>query len=74
MLQDSAQSTVLAFNDCITRRDIDGLASLMTNDHVFIDTEGNLVARDTAANRTLFGDRRPTIDCASCSAVPLQHW
>jgi hypothetical protein len=40
---------VLAFNDCITRGDVDGLAGLMTDDHVFIDTE------DSAANRTLLG-------------------
>jgi ketosteroid isomerase-like protein len=32
------------FNDSINRQDIDGLASLMSDDHTFIDTEGNAVA------------------------------
>jgi ketosteroid isomerase-like protein len=51
MPQDSAPSTALAFNDCITRRDIDSLAKLMTNDHVFIDTEGNSVSGKEACIR-----------------------
>ena len=28
------------FNDCINRQDLKGLASLMTDDHTFIDREG----------------------------------
>jgi len=32
--------TVLQFNECINRQDIDGLSSLMTEDHTFIDREG----------------------------------
>jgi ketosteroid isomerase-like protein len=39
------QSIIQSFNDCITRRDIDGLAELMTPDHVFTD----------AANRSVSG-------------------
>jgi ketosteroid isomerase-like protein len=35
---------VVAFNDSINRRDLDGLAALMTDDHTFIDTEGEVVA------------------------------
>lgn len=35
---------VVQFNECITRRDIDGLASLMTDGHTFIDKVGNVVA------------------------------
>jgi len=31
----------LLFNECITNRDIDGLAELMTDDHTFIDRDGN---------------------------------
>ena len=38
MTQPSANIVVASFNDCITRRDIDGLSRLMTDDHVFIDT------------------------------------
>ncbi len=30
-------SIVQAFNDCINKQDIDGLAGLMAEDHVFID-------------------------------------
>ena len=39
-----ARRLVLAFNDCINARDVVGLASLMTDDHAFIDTEGNSVS------------------------------
>ena len=31
-------------NDCIGRRDITGLSSLMTDDHVFIDTANNSIS------------------------------
>jgi hypothetical protein len=37
----AAKSIVASFNDCIGRRDITGLSSLMTDDHVFIDTANN---------------------------------
>src|SRR5882757_7583514 len=33
----ATKSIVTSFNDCIGRRDITGLSSLMTDDHVFID-------------------------------------
>ncbi len=33
----------LQFNKCITYADIEGLAALMTEDHVFIDTENNRI-------------------------------
>jgi ketosteroid isomerase-like protein len=32
------QELILQFNECINRRDADGLAALMTPDHTFIDT------------------------------------
>jgi endonuclease VIII len=38
------RSIAVAFNDSINRRDLDGLAALMTDDHRFIDTEGVVVA------------------------------
>jgi ketosteroid isomerase-like protein len=44
MSQTSADIVVAAFNDCITRRDIDGLSRLMTDDHVFIDIANARVA------------------------------
>jgi hypothetical protein len=33
-------SIIQAFNDCINKRDIDGLAALMSEDHTFIDRDG----------------------------------
>ena len=33
--------TALQFNECINKQDIDGLSSLMTEDHVFADRAGN---------------------------------
>lgn len=33
--------TVLQFNECINKQDIAGLSSLMTEDHIFVDREGN---------------------------------
>lgn len=35
--------TVLLFNECINGRDVDGLADLMSEDHVFMDRENNRV-------------------------------
>jgi ketosteroid isomerase-like protein len=35
---------VMSFNDCITRRDIEGLSDLMTEDHVFIDAANRRVS------------------------------
>jgi ketosteroid isomerase-like protein len=34
--------TALRFNERINQQDVDGLAELMTDDHVFIDSGGNL--------------------------------
>jgi len=35
--------TVLMFNECINRADVEGLSVLMTEDHVFIDRENRVV-------------------------------
>jgi ketosteroid isomerase-like protein len=35
--------TVQAFVDCINTHDVEGLAALMSDDHVFIDAQGNKV-------------------------------
>lgn len=42
----SANPTPVAirFNDSINGRDIDGLASLMSDDHTFIDSQGGVVS------------------------------
>ena len=40
----ATKSIVTSFNDCIGRRDITGLSSLMTDDHVFIDTANNSIS------------------------------
>lgn len=34
---------MVQFNECINDQDIDRLASLMTDDHEFVDTEGGIV-------------------------------
>jgi len=34
-------SIVHAFNNCINNQDIDGLATLMSEDHIFIDRDGS---------------------------------
>jgi hypothetical protein len=33
--------TALLFNQCVNDHDVEGLAQLMTDDHTFIDREGN---------------------------------
>jgi ketosteroid isomerase-like protein len=36
--------TALRFNEKINKQDVEGLAELMTNDHTFIDSDGNITA------------------------------
>lgn len=44
MAEPDAIPTVLAFNDCINTQDLDGLAGLMSEAHLFIDSADNRVA------------------------------
>jgi ketosteroid isomerase-like protein len=44
MEADTANHIVTSFNDCINRRDMVGLARLMTEDHVFIDTANSAIS------------------------------
>jgi hypothetical protein len=44
MNQASPNIIVMSFNDFITRRDIDGLSKLMTDNHVFIDAANNTIS------------------------------
>jgi ketosteroid isomerase-like protein len=39
-----SQSTAIAFNDAINRRDLESLAGLMTDDHAFIDSDDTVLA------------------------------
>lgn len=58
MNSDTAKNIVILFNDCINRRDIDGLFRLMTDDHVFIDSADNMIsgkARCVEAWKGFFG-------------------
>lgn len=48
-------SIAALFNDCINGRDIQGLTHLMTDDHTFIDTEGNAVFGRQACRATWQG-------------------
>jgi ketosteroid isomerase-like protein len=41
--EDDSESIVARFNDHINGRDLDGLARLMTDDHVFVDSAGGRV-------------------------------
>ncbi|HMB91957.1 MAG TPA: nuclear transport factor 2 family protein [Rhodothermales bacterium] len=43
MEPDAAYKLVVQFNDCIAAQDIDGLASLLAEEHSFIDTTGNII-------------------------------
>ena len=50
-MTDAAHSTeelATQFNECINRRDLDGLAALMAEDHAFTDTLGATLAGKTA--------------------------
>ncbi len=38
------KTIAVGFNDCINSRDIEGLASLMSDDHRFVDTEGEVIS------------------------------
>jgi hypothetical protein len=38
------------FNEAINRRDLGALADLMTEDHTFVDSDGNVFAGSTAAD------------------------
>jgi ketosteroid isomerase-like protein len=40
----AGSSAISLFNDCISRRDLDGLSKLMTEDHVFVDAANNVVS------------------------------
>jgi ketosteroid isomerase-like protein len=38
------QTIAVGFNDCINSRDIEGLASLMSDDHRFVDADGAVIS------------------------------
>ena len=40
-------AVVSRFNDCINRRDPDGLSDVMSDDHTFVDTAGTRIAGRT---------------------------
>jgi len=44
MSQSGAPAIIASFNDCITRRDLDGLSNLMTDGHVFVDAAGSVIS------------------------------
>ena len=39
------ESVAIAFNDCITRQDLEGLAALLTDDHVLILGDSRIVGK-----------------------------
>lgn len=49
IVTDGADLVTIRFNGAITDRDLDRLASLMTEDHAFVDTAGRVVDGRAAA-------------------------
>ena len=47
----SAQVIVLAFVDAINRKDVNRLCELMTDDHLFVDSLGNMVSGKEAMRK-----------------------
>jgi ketosteroid isomerase-like protein len=43
-MKELVEKVVMAFNDCISRRDLAGLSNMMTDDHVFIDSANHTVS------------------------------
>ena len=43
MTEKTPRDVVLAFADCISRQDVDGMCSLMTEDHMFVDAVDTMV-------------------------------
>jgi ketosteroid isomerase-like protein len=43
MYEKTPRAVVLAFANCINRQDVDGICSLMTEDHMFVDAEDTVV-------------------------------
>jgi ketosteroid isomerase-like protein len=41
--QEEDKATVLQFNEYINKQNLDGLATLMTDDHTFIDSANNII-------------------------------
>src|SRR5437660_4310681 len=72
--EDDPESVVTQFNECINGRDLDGLARLMTDDHVFVDSAGGRVVgrqRCLAAWRGFFDaypDYRNVFESMTASA------
>jgi len=43
MNKDEQKAIVLQFNEYINKQNIDGLATLMTDDHIFIDSDNHII-------------------------------
>ena len=41
---DCTRRVVIAFNEAVNRRDLEALAALMTDDHMFVDSAGSVLA------------------------------
>jgi ketosteroid isomerase-like protein len=70
------KDVAVRFNECINRRDLGGLAELMTEDHAFTDTVGEIVAGKPAcldAWRGFF-EQFPTIATPSPLSAPEAIW
>ena len=50
------------FNEAINRRDLDALGELMTDDHTFIDSAGNVLAGKEESLGAWRGSTQPALD------------
>jgi hypothetical protein len=63
--------TILAFIDCINRRDPDKLSESMTEDHVFVDS---LVENSLVKEWRVYADNKPVYDIlARSNATPSRE-
>jgi len=54
-MTNQVEAAVEAFNDCINRRDLDGLAHLMSDDHNFVDSAVGTVSGKDACLKAWAG-------------------
>ena len=76
------KTVALQFNECINRRNLEGLVNLMTNDHTFIDSANNVVTGKSDNQKNwvrffeLFPDYQNVFEsvCSKNSTVMMQGY
>jgi hypothetical protein len=54
-VEKTATTVVRQFNDCISRRDLDALSDMLAENHVFIDSAGNMISGKRACAKAWEG-------------------